>query len=493
MRLRNAMVISALQQNATFLLSFGTGIIIARLLTPREAGSYSVAMAAANLVMALKESAVGSYVVSAPELDETLMGLAFGFSLAIAASLTVGFIGLSFAFAHFYQDPALGLALRIVALGQIGPALAFPATVLLVRAMRFGSLFAIGLAAAAAQSLVSITLALHGYGAAALAWGYLASTVVMAAMTVAYEPSAIRSRPIFAGGRRLLDFGGWSSATFLASCSAASAPELIIGRALGIGEAALFSRAHSLPAVITNSLFIALMRPLLPSLGKREHDGAPLAPLYVRLVESVTGLSWPAFALLAIWAEPLVTTLYGHAWSVAGAMMPPIAIAQGIALAVAAHYDVLIVKRRQRLLFATEFTAVLFTIVALAIGLTIGIQEALWSLVVSSTFLATSYFIVLRRVIEFRPRALFGAWGRSLTLTLIAIPVPLAFRLVGAHSPVGFLLEFAASTAIAAVMWAAGVMLIRHELASHIEPILNSTIGSVTSRLFPRVRQQRTP
>src|SRR5712664_3299997 len=119
MRLRHAMLSSALQQNMTLLLYFGTGVVIAHLLTPREAGSYSLAMATVGGVAALKDSAVGSYVVSAPELDDALLRAAFGLSLAIAACLAIGFIGLSFPLANFYQDPALGVALRIVALAQL--------------------------------------------------------------------------------------------------------------------------------------------------------------------------------------------------------------------------------------------------------------------------------------------------------------------------------------------------------------------------------------
>jgi O-antigen/teichoic acid export membrane protein len=486
MRLRHAMLSSALQQNATFLLFFGTGVVIAHLLTPQEAGSYSVAMAAASAVAALKDASVGPYVVSAPELDDALLKAAFGLSLTIAACLTIGFIGLSFPLANFYQNPALGGAMRIVALAQLGPAAAFPATVRLMRAMRFGSLLAIGLAAAASQSLVSITLAALGHGAAALAWGYLTSSVVMAVVTMACQPDTTKIRPTLAGSGRLLAFGGWMSATLLVGSTAMSAPELMIGRALGIANAALFSRAQNLVSVVRNGLLFGLTKPLLPNLGNREREGAPLAPIYLRIVESVTGVSWPAYAVLAIWAEPLVRTLYGEAWSAAGTMIAPIAIAHGLTLTVAPHFDILIVKRRQRLLFVSDFAVSLFTILGFGIGLMIGIETAVWSLVLSSAFFATWYFIVLKVVVDFAPGALFKAWSRSLTLTFIAVPAPLAFRHLGAQGPVEVMLGFAASSAIAMLIWVAGVMLTQHELALHIGPPLNKALASVTFRVFPR-------
>jgi O-antigen/teichoic acid export membrane protein len=487
MRLRNAMLSSVLQQNATALLLFGTGVVIAHLLTPREAGSYSVAMASVNTVAALKDTAVGSYVVSAPELDDALLRSASGLSLTVAACITIGFIGLSFPLANFYQDPALGHALRIVAFAQLCPAMAFPATIRLMRAMRFGSLLAIGLAAAACQSLVSITLARLGYGAAALAWGYFASAVVMAAMTIAYQSDTIRLRPTLAGSGRLLAFSGWMSATLLVGSTAMSAPELMIGRVLGVANAALFSRAQNLVSIIRSVLFVGMTRPLLPSLGERECEGASLAPVYLRIVETVTGVSWPAYAVLAIWAAPLVRTIYGEAWSAAGTMMIPIAIAHGLTLAVTPHYDILIVKRRTGLLLASELSVFIFTILALGIGLMAGIEGAIWSLVVSSAFFATCYFFVLKSVVEFAPGALFKAWGRSLALTFVAIPAPLAFRQFVTAGPIEVILGFAASGAIAALIWIAGVMFIRHELSFHIGPLLKSAFASVASGRIPRV------
>jgi lipopolysaccharide exporter len=472
MRLRRAILSSTLQQSATLLLSFATGIVIAHLLTPRQAGSYSVAMASINSVTALKDTALGSYVVSAPALDKKLLRTAFGLSLTIAACLTLGFLGLSFPLAEFYKDPDLGQNLRIAAFAQLGPAIAFPATMYLMREMRFGSLLAIGLTATIFQGLVSISLAALGYGALALGWGYFASAVVTAAMTIAYQPNAVRLRPALTGSRDLLAFGGWTSATLLIGSTATSAPELMIGRALGLANAALFSRAQNLVSVVRNSLFLGITRPLLPSLGEREGKLTSLAPLYQRLVEAITGLSWPAYAVLAIWVEPLVRTIYGEAWSAAGTMMLPIALAHSLTLAVAPHYDILIVKRRQRLLFASELAVFIFTITALAIGLTFGINGALWSLVLSSAFFATCYFIVIKSVIEFTPSVLFKAWSRSVTLTLVAIPVPLVVRHLVTDAPLEIMLGFVASIAISAVIWISTVMLIRHELSLHINCLL---------------------
>src|SRR5258708_35781817 len=173
-----------------------------------------------------------------------------------------------------------------------------------------------------------------------------------------------------------------------------------------------------------------------------------------------------------MWCGAVGMEGYGEVWSGECTMMVPIAIAHALTLTVAPHYDILIVKRRQKLLFVCEFAVFLFTILALGIGLMIGIEAAVWSLVLSSAFFATCYFIVLKVVVEFAPGALFKAWSLSLTLTFIVIPVPLPFRHLGAQGPVEVLLGFAASSAIATLIWIAGAIFVRHELALHIGPPL---------------------
>jgi O-antigen/teichoic acid export membrane protein len=481
MRLRKAMLSSTLQENATLLLAFVTGIAIAHLLTPRQIGSYSIAIATVNVVAAWKDSALASYVVSSPELDTALLRASFGLSLAIAACLAVLLFGLSFPLADFYRDPALGHSIRIVALAQFGSALAFPANVCLMRAMRFGSLLAVGVAAATSQSLISITLAALQYGATALAWGYFAASAVTAVMTIACRPDVIRLRPTLSGSRGILGFGGWTLATLFVDSIASSGPDLMIGRALGIGDVALFARAQNLVSFVRRGLVWGMARPLLPSLGQRESEGLSLVPLYQRLVETITGVTWPAYAVLAIWAEPLVRTIYGEAWSAAGTMMMPIAIAHALMLGVPAHSVPLIVKRRQRLLFACELAAAAFTIVALAIGLTLGITGAVWSLVLSGAFVAICCFIVVKSVLEVAPSALFKAWSRSLGLTFVVIPVPLAFRYLITEDSLEILGGFAASSAISAVLWIAAVLLIRHELSLHISGLIEGI--SFPSRL----------
>jgi O-antigen/teichoic acid export membrane protein len=473
MRLGSAVVRSILQQNATVLIGFGAGIIIARLLTPAEFGAYSVAIALLFIAMALKDFGIASYMISATGDDLDLMASAFGLSLAMATAMAATLVALSWPLAGFYQNPVLGEVLRIAALAPFVLALVFPMTVALTRAMRFDALLVIGVAGAVAQATVSIGLSLLGHGPVALGWGYLASSVATASVTAGCAWALPRVAPSLRGWRRIAGFSGWMSATLAIGSTAASTPQLLIGRLMGLGEAALFSRAQNIVSLILNSFFFAVTRPMLAGLAAAERRDGRIAPLYLRIVEAVTGLAWPAYAALCVWATPLITALYGPAWSAAGALITPMAIGHALSLSVAPHHDVLVVKRRPTLLFRSELTIFLVTLSALLALTPFGLGTAVWALTFGGAFFAGWYFVVLRPVAGFRATDLFAVWGRSLTLALAALPGLILFRMLHDHGAMAFPVAFLASGLVAGALWLVAIRLTGHELRDHVNGVFN--------------------
>jgi O-antigen/teichoic acid export membrane protein len=485
MKLRRAVLRSVIQQNATMILSFGTGLIIARLLNPAEFGAYSIAIAVLFIAMALKDFGIGSYLISATKHDEALLRSGFGLSLALTLLITVALIAASFPLALFYGNETLGSILRIAAFGPFVLSLVFPATVLLTRAMRFDALLVIGLCGAAIQSIVSITLALQDYGAIALGWGNLAGAIATALATLAYRPDMLSMLPRFRGWLQFLRFSGWMSATLAVGSTATSTPQLLLGRMTELGTAALFARAHTLASLVLNGFFFAVTRPMLPGLAEAERRDGNIAPLYLRIVEVITGLAWPAYAALALWATPLVTLLYGPNWSAAGSMIPPIALGHALSLSVAPHHDVLIVKRKPGLLFVSELAVFAVTLTALVTGLMIAkTGTAIWAISFGGGFFALWYFFVLRGAVGFRTAELIAVWCRSLALTLASLPGILIPRELHANGILGFPAAFGLSALTAGGLWLLAIRVCRHELLDHINPVLE--------RVLMIVRKPRT-
>jgi O-antigen/teichoic acid export membrane protein len=473
MHLKDAIIRSILQQNATLLIAFLSGLVIARLVSPAEFGAYSVAMALINIAGALRDFGVGTYVVSSKELEPDLLGSAFGLSLTAAFCVMIVFIVGSWPAAALYGDPALGEVLRIAAPAALILASVMPATTVLTRELRFDALLKIGVAGAATQAVVAIGLAAADFGAQALGWGVVAGACATAGLTLALRPQGSSVRPSARGWRRLFGFGGLMSGTLLVGATSAQTPLLMMGKGAGLAEAALFSRAQNIVMVILNSFFFALMRPMLSGLAQAERHGGDMTPLYLRVVAAVTGLAWPCYAVLAVWGEPLIRLLYGEAWSAAGQLILPLALAHGLTLAVAPHYDVLIVRRRVGLLLISE--AALFAVTAgtLALALWWGAGQPVWALTFGGLVFAVWYFMVLKSVLGFRTAAILAVWAKSLVAALAVLPVALGLRVLAQpETQLATLACLAASGAIGGLFWLAALRLGNHELWRHVEPLI---------------------
>ncbi len=500
MSLKSAILRSVLLQNATFLIAFATGIVIARLLTPREFGNYSVAMALMYVVMALKDFGISSFLISDADGSDGLLRAGYGLSLTLTLVLTTLLFFASWPIATFYESGTLGSVLRIAAFGPLAMSMVLPATVLLSRAMRFDALLVIGILGAAAQSCVSLVLVIAGLGPLALGWGYLAGMIVSAGATLHYCPRMLHLSPSATGWRRMLSFSGTMSATLLVGSTSTSTPQLLIGRLSGVGDAALFARASTIVSLVLGTFFFAVTRPMLRGLaeaerygeghGERYGEGQPnddLASLYLRIVACVTGVAWPAYAALSVWSTPLVTFLYGPNWAAAAAMILPIAIGQSLTLGVTPHYDVLIVKRRQLVLLACESAVLVFTACAVFVALVAGtgIIGAAWALASGGGFFAVLYGVMLQRIVRFRAASLLMVWGRSLLVTLAVLPGLVLLRTAHDIGHVSAPIAFVLSGIAATVLWLAALHVSRHELSRHVQPALSRALAAVLRRPRP--------
>ena len=116
------------------MVDFGVSIAVARLLTPQEVGTFSVAMAAIVLTQILRTAGVNVYIVQARTLGPPQVAAALGLAMLISASLGLVVALTSGAIADFYKSADMQAVLRIASLGFLLVPLQSVSTGLLMRA-----------------------------------------------------------------------------------------------------------------------------------------------------------------------------------------------------------------------------------------------------------------------------------------------------------------------------------------------------------------------
>ena len=147
-----------------------------------------------------------------------------------------------------------------------------------------------------------------------MAWAALLATVLQIIMIFWLRPRGLSTRPGFRGLSRVLRFGALTALTDVVRVGDKGAPDVVLGRAMGMAEVAFFSRATGLVDLFNRMIIEAVAYVALPHFAVKVRAGEDVAQAYLRAVTLLTGLSWPFFVWLAAVAPTVVLLLYGDQW-----------------------------------------------------------------------------------------------------------------------------------------------------------------------------------
>lgn len=290
-------------------------IVLARLLDPRDFGLVAMIWPIVGLVglfqdWGLAQAVIQQQVVTRSQLN-SLFWLASGagtcgFALLAATSPLV---------ADFYGEQRLIGIQATLALALILAALTTIPVALLTRQMRFVAASTIESLAALASFLVSVVLALLGFGPWALVVANLIGPLVMLAGATLLTRWLPGKPSILRDSQQLIKFGGGVFIFNVSNFLARNAHSVVIGYSSGSAPLGLYDRAARLLVLPLQQVSGPLSKVGLPVLARLREDPARYCRIYLRLVGLIMLATQPATIILTIAAEEAVPFLLGSQWS----------------------------------------------------------------------------------------------------------------------------------------------------------------------------------
>jgi O-antigen/teichoic acid export membrane protein len=476
--IRRALVLSFAQRYSALAIQFAAMVVLARLLTPAEFGTYAVASAVVTLAAVLQDFGVGNYLVKEASLDRDKIATAYGVAFVIAWPLGLAVYAASGAIAAWFGNP--GLDPVIVVLSFTFAALPFstPVLAMMRRDMQFERLCAVGIASALATAGVSLGLAVAGHGAISLAWGMLAGSLTTTLGAHLLRPGMLLLRPGLRHWPTVMRFGGQSAAIATLGEIGNQAPSIVAGRMLGLEAAGMLHRATSTIQIYRKGVLDGIMPVLLPAFAARLRGGMEVKETFLRGLAYLTAIGWPFSVVLALLAYPVVRVLFGPQWDAAvplvqilcllGATTPFIHLNRPLFIAIGR------IDLSLRIQLVVQPLKVVLVVLAAFQGLT-WVAAALCLPPLLNAVLAHRY---LTRLLGYRLGDLAGAVGRSVAVTASSAVVPLLVVLALGPRPENSLLALAVGGAGAGLGWLAGVVAFGHPARAEI--------SLAAARLFPR-------
>lgn len=474
MSLRRGLAWMSLSQGGFFVMQFGGSVILARLLTPYEMGIYAVAAAITGVLSAIQTFGLAGFIVREHDLSPDLLASTFTVNSVLAVLLALAVAGLSMFGGWFLHEAGVQHVMLVLALLPLLGALEFVPSTSLERNGQFKAISLISLARMLASTGVTVWLAFAGLSYMSIAYGNLAGAAVSLAGFNLAGRRHVSLRVSLAEWRRITRFGLQMMAISGVNAISSRAAELLLGRLLGLSALGLYARASSLNGLLWDNIHMVIGRVVFVDLAELRRTGVPLRESYLRTVEMVTALLWPAFAGLAILAGPLILTVYGPKWTAAAVPLSMLSVAAIVLVSITMTWEIFVVSQETGRQARFEFVRTGIGLVLFVGGCLVSLNAAAAVRIGEAAFAVVLYRPHLERMTQTRGRDFVFIYLRSALLTLAAVLPALVLMLVNGWSEKTPLAYVIAAVAVGVAAWLFALRMLDHPLHAELMRLVSS-------------------
>lgn len=464
MSIKKSLAWVGMAQAISVVLQFSSSVVLARYLTPYEMGIFAVAVATVGMLSLFQQLGLNALIVREEVLTREVTSTAFTINALISILLSLVIVGASYAGAAFLGDEGVGRVLRVLAITPLFGIFSFLPGANLERSGRFRELALIGTANGVITAATTIGLAMLGFKYMSIAYAQVVSSAAFAIMLIVVGRSHFDVRTGFAAWRRIGDFGFQMLAISGISNASLRLSEIALGRLLGLGALGLFNRANALNSLIWNNIHLAAARVILVDFAELHRQGISLRDRYIRTVAMVTAVLWPAFAGLAVIAEPFIRIVYGDKWVPALTPFVYLAISSMILSAITMTWELFTATGQLRTQTRIEFIRAILSFLLFFGGCLISLEAAAAARVLDAIIALFMYRPHLNRMTNTTNADFWGIYAQAGLLTLLGVaPAAVLMATVGPHAEPALI---AGAITSGILLWGVGLFAMKHPLAT---------------------------
>lgn len=291
-----------------------TTAILARLLIPEDFGLIGFALIVLNLIEELRGFGVSEALIYNDEEHELTNNTAFFFNTGFGILQYVLAFGIAPLGAYFLQDARIVDVIRVMALTLFFNGVASTHLVLLRKELNFRQYFIIDVISAVIKGVVSIVLALSGYGVWALVWGQVIGAAARGVIAFIVFPWVPGLNASIERLKSLWSFGIHVVLINLMDIGLEQADQLFIATMLGAVQLGYYTIAARLPELVIANFSLVLTSVLFPAYTRMKDNREALLNGLVATTRYTSYVTIGAGIGLALIAPEAVPVLFGDQW-----------------------------------------------------------------------------------------------------------------------------------------------------------------------------------
>ena len=329
-------------------------VLLAHLLTPADFGMMAMLLVLISVGTILADAGFGTALIQRQDATSDDEATAFYSTLGIGLAAAGAMWMSADVIAGFYRQPALVPLIHVIVLVLPISALGSVPDALLTKRLNFQARTHAQALASLFSGILSVCLAVLGFGVWTLVWQALANAAIRTLLLWKLS----RWRPHGAFRRSSLHtLGGFGLYMFLANLFNTASVRLqsvLIGRMFDTSALGLYTVAQNTQDAPTSFLGALLGRVALPSFSTLAHDRERLRNALRASIRASLFLFFPCMLGIAVMARPLIELAYGPRWTDAAPILTFLALSAALWPIHVLNLSALTAQGRSDLLFGLE-------------------------------------------------------------------------------------------------------------------------------------------
>ena len=308
------MVWTALQKYSTMFISFISGIILARLLTPYDYGCIGML----SIFMVLAESFIdggfGSALIQKKRPTQNDYSTIFWWNLGMALLMYAILFVCAPAISRFYKIPLLCDVLRVQGLVLFIYAFNIVQRNQLRKKLNFKVLSIVTITTSLVSLGTTIFMAYKGFGV----WALVAQNLIGATIPAIVFWFYIKWRPIWTFSwislKELFSFGFYMFLGHLLNQFGQKIQGLLIGKVYTPSTMGYYSKAEGTEKLASHSISGIMTQITYPLFAEVQDDKAALGNIIKRMTMTLAYITFPLMFILLLCAKPIFVLLYSDRW-----------------------------------------------------------------------------------------------------------------------------------------------------------------------------------
>jgi O-antigen/teichoic acid export membrane protein len=371
-------------------IQFVVGIILARLLTPREFGLIGMIVIFIGLSESFVNSGFSQALIRRRRCSEEDYSTVFYFNVAAGILLYLTLFFLAGSIGRFYREPNLVGLIRVLGLGVVISSLGLTQRAILTRNINFKLLARISIISSLISGSVGVGMAYCGWGVWSLVSKTLSQNFVIVGLLWIWN----KWKPVFtfsvSAFREMFSFGSKLLLSGLINTFHINVYYLIIGKYFSAVTLGYYTRADQFKSVPSSILTEVVGRVAFPVLASVQDDEARLKSGYKKLIKCTTLVSFVCMMGMAAVAEPMIRVLIGDKWVFSVPYLQLLCFSGMLYPLHALNLDMLNVKGRSDLFLRLEIIKQILLVPTIITGIFLGIKLMIAAMILTSII---AYFL----------------------------------------------------------------------------------------------------